>query len=225
LDPTEPYPRDEAAPVVAWQPREIARRDIPAATGEARDTFRAVLERRRSNPSSDHLAIEALGALLWDGARVRETSGGRLAVPSSRRPAPSAGGIHPIEIFVRVAGEARVERYDPFAHALASVEVLHPDHLAAFDRQVAAAVPNAGGSIMAFIADTSRTAAAYERSESLIWRDAGCLMMTLHLVAESLGLAFSPVGVLGTALARALAAPEGWIAAGTCVVGTRADRD
>ena len=37
-----------------------------------------------------------------------------------------------------------------------------------------------------------------------MWRDAGCLMMTLHLVAEYLGLAFCPIGGPGTALVRAL---------------------
>ncbi len=74
---------------------------------------------------------------------------------------------------------------------------------------------------MILVANTNRAEAAYEGSESLVWRDAGCVMMTLHLVAEYLGLAFCPVGVLGTALVRALGEPSGWVAAGTCVVGTR----
>lgn len=164
-----------------------------------------------------------LGSLLWHGARVRETTLGRLATASSRRPSPSAGGIHPIEIFLRTKTEDRIERYDAVAHALSSVEIISTSALETFDRQVAAAAPGAEGLVIAFIADCSRTAAAYEHSESLVWRDAGCLMMTLSLVSESLDLAFCPVGVLGTALADALGTPEGWVAAGTCVLGARAD--
>lgn len=164
-----------------------------------------------------------LGSLLWHGARVRETTIGRLNIASSRRPSPSAGGIHPIEIFVRTRTEDRIERYDAMAHALSSVEVISPNALAMFDRQVAAAAPGADGFVVAFIADCGRTDAAYEHSESLVWRDAGCLMMTLHLVSDSLDLAFCPVGVLGNALAEALGAPKGWVAAGTCVLGARED--
>ncbi len=85
------------------------------------------------------------------------------------------------------------------------------------------AAPTACGTIVILVANTNRTEAAHERSESLAWSDAGCVMMTLHLVAEYRGLAFCPVGVLGTALVRALGEPTGWVAAGTCVVGTRTD--
>jgi hypothetical protein len=120
-----------------------------------------------------------------------------------------------------VPGPDGLNLYDPLAHALASVEVVNNDELFSLDRQVAAAAPTARGTIVILVANTNRAEAAYEGSESLVWRDAGCLMMTLHLVAEYLGLAFCPVGVLGTALVKALGEPNGWVAAGTCVVGTR----
>jgi SagB-type dehydrogenase family enzyme len=221
LDPIEPRPRSVPWGVNNWQPLAISKRDLPAPTTEPRIPFLQVLEQRRSNAVSRELPFEALAELLWHGARARETGRGRLGLPWEHRSAPSAGGIHPIELFVRVPGPDGLNLYDPLAHALASVEVVNNDELFSLDRQVAAAAPTARGTIVILVANTNRAEAAYEGSESLVWRDAGCLMMTLHLVAEYLGLAFCPIGVLGTALVRALGEPTGWVAAGTCVVGTR----
>lgn len=223
MDRTEPQPRSKALPARGWRPREISRRSLAPADLTPAAPFIEVLERRRSNRTCRELPIRQLGSLLWHGARVRETIPGRLGIASSRRPAPSAGGIHPIEIFVRASDSDQVERYDPMAHALAAVEVVSASDLAKFDRQIADAATDARGVVVAFIADCGRTSAAYEHAESLIWRDAGCLMMTLHLVSESMGLAFCPVGVLGTALSDALGAPEDWVAVGTCVVGAAGD--
>lgn len=223
MDRTEPRPRSKALPTRGWRPRELSRRSLAPADLTPAASFIEVLERRRSNRTCRELPLSLLGSLLWHGARVRETMPGRLGPASSRRPAPSAGGIHAIEIFVRAGNSDRVERYDAMTHALVAVDVVRASDLATFDRQVADAAPDAHGVVIAFIADCSRTAAAYEHAESLIWRDAGCLMMTLHLVSESLGLAFCPVGVLGTALTDALGAPRDWVAVGTCVVGTACD--
>lgn len=223
MDPIEPRPRPVVRDTNDWQPLAISKRDLPAPTGEPRTPFLQVLEQRRSNGFSGGLPLEALAELLWHGARVRETGRGRLGLPWQHRSAPSAGGIHPIELFVRVPGDDGLHQYDPIAHALTSVEVVNSSELLSLDQQVTAAAPNARGTIVVLVANTNRGEAAYESSNSLVWRDAGALLMTLHLVSEYLELAFCPVGVLGTALVRAFGEPSGWVAAGTCVIGKRTE--
>jgi SagB-type dehydrogenase family enzyme len=223
LDPIEPLPRTAVRRTNDWQPRVISKRDLPAPANEPPTPFLQVLEQRRSNGFLRELSLEALAELLWHGARTRGTGRGRLGLPWQHRSAPSAGGIHPIELFVRVPGDDRLHHYDPLTHAMAAVEVVSDAELRFLDRQVRAAAPTAYGTILILLANTNRVEAAYERSESLVWRDAGCVMMTLHLVAEYLGLAFCPVGVIGSALVKALGEPSGWVAAGTCVIGTKID--
>lgn len=223
MDPIEPLPRPAVRSTNDWQPRAISKRDLPAPTSEFPTPFLQVLDQRRSIGVSRELPLEALAELLWHGARVRETGRGRLGLPWQHRSAPSAGGIHPLELFIRVRGDGGLHHYDPIAHALALVDAVNDSELLSLDRQVTAAAPNALGTILILVANTNLAEAAYENSESLVWRDAGFLMMTLHLVSECLGLAFCPVGVLGTALVKALGEPSGWVAAGTCVVGTRTD--
>jgi SagB-type dehydrogenase family enzyme len=187
--------------------------------------FIHILDTRRSVRSSGPLLGEQLAELLWHGARVRETGSGRLGLQWQHRAAPSSGGIHPIHLFVRKRGNDEIHLYDPFAHALLSVATISKEPLVLLDEQVTAAAPTALGTVLILMADAHRTAAAYEHAHSLVWRDAGAFMMTLHLVAEYLKLAFCPVGVMGTALVDALGLPSGWMAAGTCVVGSKLEEE
>jgi SagB-type dehydrogenase family enzyme len=183
--------------------------------------FICILERRRSIAPSREASRDDLAALLWHGARVRETGTGRFGPSWQHRAAPSSGGIHPIHLFVRNRCSDDIKLYDPLRHALLSIATTNRGSLLVLDEQVNAAAPRAIGTTLLLIANASETAAAYENADSLVWRDAGAFMMALQLVAEYLELAFCPVGVLGTALIDALALPAGWVAAGTCVVGAR----
>lgn len=218
---TEPRPRTSRGDSEVWEPVVLSRHELAAPTRLREVPFIRILDSRRSESCSAQLSDEQLADLLWHGARVRETGTGRLGVPWQHRAAPSSGGIHPIQLFVRNRGSDEVQLYDPVAHVLLSIAATRRESLLVLDGQVSAAAPRALGATLIFIADVNRTAAAYENADSLVWRDAGAFMMVLQLVAEYLELAFCPIGVLGTALMDALALPTGWVAAGTCVVGAR----
>lgn len=221
LAPTEPRPREAARKTSRWQPIVLSRYELPAPSVVSETSFLQVVDARRSERRSQQLPREDLAELLWHAARVRETGTARLGLPWQHRAAPSAGGIHPIELFVRNCGSDEISLYDPVGHALLSLGPIASESLICLDEQVAAAAPEAHGTILALIADTNRTEAAYECAESLVWRDAGAFMMTLHLVAEYLQLAFCPIGVLGNAIIDALRLPDGWLPVGTCIVGRR----
>jgi nitroreductase len=80
-------------------------------------------------------------------------------------------------------------------------------------------IPVALGDFIVMLADGSKTDAVYEHSRSLVWRDAGCLLATLQLVAVALGLGMCPLGLLGHELATALRVPTNVFSVGTTVVG------
>lgn len=143
-------------------------------------------------------------------------------MPWQHRASASAGGLHPIDLLLLLPERDEVLLYDPLCHALGALALRDADALHSFRGDVAAILPGAEGAVLALVADPTRTGRAYNDSESLVWRDAGCLLATLHLCAEWLELSFCPLGILGQDLARAIAEPDIVFAAGVCLVGEAA---
>ncbi len=108
--------------------------------------------------------------------------------------------------------------YDAMRHALMEL-VVSPESVTELREQVRAILPAAEGAIALMVGDHRFTATAYANPESLVWRDAGCLLATLHICAEWLGLALCPVGILGQSFVDSVDAGGTAIAAGGCVVG------
>ncbi len=79
-----------------------------------------------------------------------------------------------------------------------------PDGLRSERDAILGILPACEAALVLFLADAAKTEAAYDDAESLIWRDAGTLLATLHLAATASGLGFCPLGVLGHAAARVL---------------------
>jgi hypothetical protein len=155
-----------------------------------------------------------VGNLLW---HVERSTGpreiGRAAIEIERRSTPSAGGLHPISL-VCIGDDGEAARlYDRRRHAF---------HLLAGDTSaVARANTNAVGAVLGsdvgctvrFLADTYKVDAAYERTASLMLRDAGALLATMGLVAEWFELAACPLGFLGQDIVELLGFPSDRFAA------------
>ena len=140
----------------------------------------------------------------------------------SRRPAPSGGALHAIDVLVVWPGrEARVFRYEPFDHKLLKLAVSDARKLSVFIQDVANILPSASGALLLLTGDIRRVAAAYEQPDSLLWRDAGALMQTLHLTATAYGQAFCPLGILGEIALRAVRGDRQLKAVGVAAIGTQ----
>ena len=178
------------APRVALPGRDFAELDAPLGT---------LLERRASHRdfTGTPLPLETLGRLLYAsyGVRgVRDFEGQRFP----HRPAPSAGGLYPLELYLalqHVEGVADgVYHYDAAAHAL---ELRRPG--AAQPRlaeltlgQEMLGVANA---VVLVAAVFERTMWKYgQRGYRYVWLDAGHLGQNLYLVADALGLGAVAVG-------------------------------
>lgn len=180
--------------------------------------FFSVLEARHSRRDFAPIARSDLATLFWYSAKIK----GEFATSTGHwqhRTPPSAGGCHPIDLWV--VERSRIQWYDPVGHALCEIQLTHPGTADALFREVDAVVPVGDGTVIWLVARPERTTQAYINAESLIWRDAGVLLATLIYSAEALGLSICPVGILGTsAVQRALSGGNG-VAAGGCVVGSR----
>ncbi|WP_186079065.1 nitroreductase family protein [Burkholderia gladioli] len=137
----------------------------------------------------------------------------------SRRPSLSAGALHPISILIFADDKTyRVNVED------STLDELHVSEEASecFLHKCRQVLPSADGAFLILVADKARPNAAYDHPDSLIWRDAGALLQTLALAAESYELGFCPLGTLGGEVVSALPSADQLMAVGVATIGLRA---
>lgn len=152
-----------------------------------------------------------IAELLWHATGTKgHAPAGRAGMPVEWRAAPSAGGLHPISIVCipETIINDGVLLYDPREHAYMNLDVDQNTIVATNTADVAAVVNNPHGYTLRLIADIEKTGAAYENPITLVFRDVGCLIGTLCLCAEWLGLTACPLGFLGQSMVTALGFPE-----------------
>lgn len=214
----DPTPRDRALDCLPWQPHLNGSTTLQVPCSDPQLSFREVLDSRSSCRDLLPIPTKLLGALLWHSARTRETRSGDAW---QRRAAPSAGGIHPIQLLAVEPGRDEVLLYDPLRHAMSPLADVETVEVAAVRAVFHEVLPEAKGTFLVLAADHERTRAGYTNPESLVWRDAGCVLATLQLVACWLGIGSCPLGILGGKLVS-LVAPGGELtAAGVLAVGER----
>jgi hypothetical protein len=161
--------------------------------------------------------LAALGEVLSMCCGAQDVGADSLGFPLSRRPAPSAGAIHPIHLVVNVPPESAWYRFDPMRRQLIGLPttVRAIDVRAAFDE----VLPAAHAALMLFVAEPGMTAAKYEHFASLVWRDAGVLQGVVSLAAEALGLGCTLLGVTGDPWSAQLLDQPGLHGVGAAFVG------
>jgi hypothetical protein len=186
----------------------------------------SVMRARRSRTPKGNPATSALSALLWHAGKTLEVVPRGPGTPWKHRVPPSAGGCHPVRLFVMdwpVTAESPSE-YDDIAHALVSCN-WDPVVSAQWQAAIAKAVPADGrGKLLWFGIEWRRTASRYEHGETLAWRDVGSVVATLAFVAEALGLAGLPIGLTGEPeFSRLFGGERDLIGGGGFLFGLRSD--
>lgn len=161
-----------------------------------------VLKRRHSAYTFGPLSLEPIATLLARTARVVDWTTTEDGYQATRRPTPSAGSRHPFDLHL-VVGE-RVDGLGPGIYAvdpvqLGLVEVGRADTADTLLVQLGDRIgsPQPPTAAVHLVAHLDRTLSRYPAGMSLVWRDAGVVLQTLHLVATDLGLASRIVGTCG----------------------------
>lgn len=160
-----------------------------------------LLRSRRSVRQLQPCNLVDLSTLLFNGARVFDEWLDHHGVNVSYRPHPSAGGRHPLSILVLAAEVEGLEpgawAFDPSRCVLTDAD-WDPDRI---DDALAIASNALGGlrppTLLLAVAEPERTLSRYPAGTAHLWRDAGALLTTLHLLAASLDLASCIVGISG----------------------------
>jgi SagB-type dehydrogenase family enzyme len=162
-----------------------------------------VLDRRRSGRGFGPATLGQVAILLMRGARVRDWTTAEDGYQVTHRPAPSAGARQPFDLHLIVGQQvhgldAGEYLFDAVAGALVaaipsrdSVDAL----LARVGEQLGASSPPPGAIFL--VAYLDRTLSRYPAGMSLVWRDAGVLLQTLHLCATDLQLNSCIAGTCG----------------------------
>ena len=190
-----PSPREQALehPELRW-PDGLVRpleADPPACT----EAFDDVLARRRSSRTFAPLSAVRLSGFLSRSCRPSQVGTGAAGQRLSRRPAPSAGALHPIHLVLSLPEEKVWLRYDPWAHHL--VELASPIDPREVRAQLVDVLPGGDSVLLLLAAEPGLTAAKYHAAQSLVWRDAGVLQGHMALVAAAMRLNFCLLGVTG----------------------------
>lgn len=164
--------------------------------------FGEVLERRQSERRFRSLGLDDLATLLVHAARVRGWTDSEDGYQMSTRPSPSAGARHPYELEVIIDDIAGVTPGLWWFDA-ADCRLVHR-HIAGARIARALSTVNAAAGLMRnapatilIVAHFKRTLARYPAGSTLVWRDAGAVAASLHLVASAAGLASCIVGTSG----------------------------
>lgn len=169
----------------------------PPAPGTG--SFVDILEQRRSSVGGP-CALEAVGRVLWFATGVRGHGRiGRAGLELEGRPHPGAGGLHPIELLcIGLDGPPDVLLYDARNHAFGEVRT-DAERVRSVALQCVGTLvqEEPHGWTVLLVGDMEKYAAAYTLPESLAFRDAGCVTMSLCMCAEWLSLAACPLGALG----------------------------
>jgi hypothetical protein len=197
----------------AW-PIESSRLFEPFSAPLGR-SFVDVFERRRSIRALSPAPLElTVGALLF-ALKPRFWKEGD-ALRRSRRPALSAGALHPISVLL--FDELAVFRLNADSCMLEKL-TFPTEARDAWVSKCHRILPTANGTFLTLVADMARPMSAYAHSETLVWRDAGAMLQALALVAELFGLGFCPLGILGNEVASALPSGKQLLAVGAAAIG------
>jgi SagB-type dehydrogenase family enzyme len=184
-------------------------------------SFFDVINARKSERFFSELSLYQISNLLWYSAKVKDAFAVENGNILTHRNSPSAGAIHPIDILVSLSSplkERVLYYYNPFEHKLIKLK-FNPLLLHKFFVHVSSNLKLDNGMLVWFVAHIKRTQAAYINPESLVWKDAGALIMMFQLVATAFDIKSCPVGTLGEPILSEMFGGAKLISAGGMLVG------
>ncbi|EKN3402646.1 dehydrogenase [Yersinia enterocolitica] len=220
-DLCNPVPRREPLiyEPVAWaigEPHYLT----PPPPGISLPPVDVVIEGRRTRRDFGPVPFSTLSHWLWWVGREMAEGHSGYGFPLTMRPVPSAGAIHPIHILISRSDSDGWHLYLPEHHAVAPLDIPHESRTSV-RHDLMPVIDIGNGVVIRLVAEYGKTAAKYEHSASLIWRDAGVMLGQMALVAEALTCNFCPLGITGQEWIGGLKLQDSLAGVGLAVLGSR----
>ncbi|UQI31964.1 nitroreductase family protein [Pseudomonas bijieensis] len=220
IDLGDPVPRSKPKQydLYKWQNGESINLPDPHPETSITADFFATLKRRKSCREFAPLRQDQLSTFLWHSASSREAIPSEMGFDLERRPAPSAGAIHPIHLLLQLPSDPRWWRYEPKHHLL--IEVLEAEvKLEGLSTQSQHVLSSEYAVRLLLAAEIAKVSSKYHNACSLVWRDAGVLIGIMSLTAQALSLSFCPLGITGEPWVRQLDVRDQLAGVGVALLG------
>lgn len=216
----QPIPRSLCLSFEEFSYPIASRKYLPIPQQDVTVLAQNIIGCRQSRRSFAQPSEEELSEVLWHTSKVKNVFENGL----QHRGAPSAGGIHPIDLLLLSTDSHNAYVYDPIAHAMLILETDEDFLTDRIGQHLMDRFQFTGSGVaVIFMAQFSRTMSRYENGESLVWRDSGALLATFYFVTEMLGLACCGIGDSCDYIIDSVLSSAGILrGVGGCVIGQRA---
>ncbi|MCQ1779400.1 nitroreductase family protein [Neorhizobium galegae] len=206
----------EARPI-SWLDPVAAQIDLSAYSLGDR-AFADIMTSRRSVRTIRPAPIEQVAFVVRETMRTYfvglDTKHGRKL-----KTVLSAGALHPVKALI-TKGSGRPLYYDDDQDSFLSLGIRDERSWLSFQDECREVLPHVDGCLVALIADNRDISRLYSNHQSLLWRDAGAVIQGMAFVAEAVGLAMCPMGILGGDAISALLDPtDDFLAVGIVAIG------
>lgn len=181
--------------------------------------FSEVIESRYSRREFSNIELEQLGPLLYMSSRTKETMTNDCGLIIEKRNSPSCGAMHTIDCIVSKIGSDKWYIYNSHKHSFDQLDV-DTVIINEFKQECRKLIDcSDSGYLIWYVCDLDRLSCKYDNAELLALRESGALAATQGLIAESYGLGFCILGLLGCREAKVFSNQRNLLGVGVAIVG------
>lgn len=211
--------RDEILPIEPVKYSISSSVALPCHAKAISNTFSDVIESRTSRRVFSNIPLEQLGPLFYLSNRTKQSTINKSGLAIEKRNAPSCGAMHTIDCIVSQFGSSSWYVYNSRGHTFDGLDISTSTiNQFKLECQELIDCPDHAYLIW-YVCDIERLSSKYENAEFLALREAGALASTQGLVAESYGLSFCMLGLMGCEQAKSLSNQRNLLGVGVSVVG------
>lgn len=211
--------RDVIVPLEPIEYDIVSSLRLPCHANTASNIFSEVIESRCSRRLFSDITLEQLGPLFYLSSRTKESATNDYGLVIEKRNTPSCGAMHTIDCMVSQFGNDSWYVYNSRSHTFDKLDVNTPIiNQFKLECQQLIDCPDSAYLIW-YVCDLERLSCKYENAEFLALRESGALASIQSLIAESYGLAFCMLGLMGHKQATSFSNQRDLLGVGVAVVG------
>lgn len=211
--------RDSVDPIATVKYNVKSSIALPSQGNISSNIFSEVIETRCSRRDFLEIQLEQLGPLFYLSSRTKETTINDHGLVIEKRNSPSCGAMHTIDCIVSKFSNDCWYLYNPRNHSfdLLDIETSIINQFKLECRRIIGCSET--GYLIWYVCDLERLSCKYENAEFLALRESGALSATQGLIAESYGLGFCMLGLMGCQEAKVFSDQRNLLGVGVSVIG------
>lgn len=211
--------KDNIVPATSVKYDVISSLALPSSGKIYSNIFTEVIENRSSKRDFLAIELEDLGPFFYLSSRTKETTINDYGLVIEKRNTPSCGSMHTLDCIVSRFDSNNWYVYNSLNHTFDLLDI-DTSIINLFKMKCRDLIEcSESGYLIWYVCDLERLNSKYENPESLALRESGVLSATQSLIAQSYGLNFCMLGLMGWKEATAFSNQRNLFGVGVAVVG------